>query len=449
MREISSDKIKEFINIAIPAILESLVTVIIATIDTKMISCLGKTAISAVSFTTQPKLFFFSVFFALGTAVSIFVAQAYGKGDKREGNRYFHTILKTAIILSVILGAVLFFLAEPIMRLCNRQPDTLHMSVSFFRIVMVFMIFQAVSTVLSAALRGIGKTKVTLVSNIAMGLTDIIFNYLLIEGHLGFPRLAVVGDAIATVLGTAASCVICTIAICFYSDFIHFNGFFNEKSFTDHQKLKVILNKAGNIVFENLFMRIGFLLSSVIISMLSSDETAVYAVAMILLNYTFAFGDGIQSAVVALSGRAYGAKDSSSFREYFRIAIIFGLLCSAMLGFIYIASSKPYYGSFFTDQAAINDGSITSLYVAVLTWVQIIRIIEIGVMRGMGEVETPRKIATICVMIVSPLFTYLFCITGGQGAWGFWRAALITQGLWLILASIACHKYIKTWQIQI
>ena len=48
----------EFLKIAFPAILESLVSVIIATIDTKMIACLGKPAISAVSFTTQPKLIF-------------------------------------------------------------------------------------------------------------------------------------------------------------------------------------------------------------------------------------------------------------------------------------------------------------------------------------------------------------------------------------------------------
>ena len=77
-KKISINRTIEFLKIAFPAILESLVSVIIATIDTKMIACLGKPAISAVSFTTQPKLIFFSVFFALGTTVSILVAQAYG-----------------------------------------------------------------------------------------------------------------------------------------------------------------------------------------------------------------------------------------------------------------------------------------------------------------------------------------------------------------------------------
>jgi len=159
-------------------------------------------------FYNTAKAYFFSVFFALGTTVSILVAQAYGKRDEREANYYFYTILKIAIIFSVVIGIITAVLAEPVMRICNHQDDTLHLSVSFFRIIMGFMIFQVLSTVLNAALRGIGKTKVTLVSNVAMGITDILFNYLLIEGRLGFPRLEIRGDAVATVLGSIAACVL-------------------------------------------------------------------------------------------------------------------------------------------------------------------------------------------------------------------------------------------------
>ena len=219
-------KKKEFLKIAIPAILEGLVTVLITTIDTRMISGLGAPAISAVSFTTQPKLIFFAVLFAFGAALSFFVARAKGRGDNEEANRYFHTILKITILIALILGVLLWFLAEPIMRLCNRQADSFEMSVSFFRIIMGFMIFQAVSTVINAALRGIGKTKVTLISNIAMGVTDIVFNYLLIEGHLGFPRMEIRGDAIATVMGSVAACTAGVIAILAKSDILHFKGFF-------------------------------------------------------------------------------------------------------------------------------------------------------------------------------------------------------------------------------
>lgn len=55
------------------------------------------------------------------------------------------------------------------------------------------------------------------------------------------------------------------------------------------------------------------MISSIIVSVLSSDETAVYAVAMLLLNNSFAFGDGISNAAVALVGKSFGAGDERSF----------------------------------------------------------------------------------------------------------------------------------------
>ena len=74
----------EIAKIAVPAMLESLVIVAVAVIDTKMIAVLGDKAISAVSLTAQPKIFVLSVFFALGTALSFFIARAYGNNDREE-----------------------------------------------------------------------------------------------------------------------------------------------------------------------------------------------------------------------------------------------------------------------------------------------------------------------------------------------------------------------------
>ena len=200
----TSAKLKNIATIGIPAVIESIIAVIIGTIDTKMISGLGKGAVSAVSFTSQPKLIILSIFFAMGTAVSVFVAQALGRKDRDESNAYFQTILRITVILSLVLGIACGLLAGPIMAICNRQPDTVGMSISFFRIIMFFLVFNTISIVLNAALRGIGKTRLTLISSIAMGVVDIFVNYLLIEGHWGFPKLGVVGDALGTVCGMAA-----------------------------------------------------------------------------------------------------------------------------------------------------------------------------------------------------------------------------------------------------
>ena len=89
---------------------------------------------------------------------------------------------------------------------------------------MGFMGFQAVSIVLNAALRGIGQTKVTFLSSLFMGAGDILGNYLLIEGHWGFPALGVAGDAIGTVMGTVLACAVSLFFLTRHSDFLHLKG---------------------------------------------------------------------------------------------------------------------------------------------------------------------------------------------------------------------------------
>ena len=164
---------------------------------------------------------------------------------------------------------------------------------------------------------------------------------------------------------------------------------------------------------------------------------------MILLNYSFAFGDGTQSAVVALAGRSYGAQDREGFRQYTRIAVGFGIVCSVLLGFVYLGMAEPYYRFFFTDQKAVSEGIRYSVVVALLTVIQISRIIQIGILRGMGEVRIPRYLATICVLLVNPFVSYIMTIPMKLGVWGVWAGSVASQCSWLLLSVILCRRYRK------
>ncbi len=434
----AAGKLKQIAIIGIPAVIESIVSVIIGSIDTKMISGLGKGAVSAVSFTLQPKLIMLSIFFAMGTAVSVFVAQALGRKDREEANAYFQAILRLTVILSLVLGVLGGVLAKPIMAICNRQPDTVDMSVSFFRIIMFGLVFNTVSIVLNAALRGIGKTRLALISSISMGVVDIFVNYLLIDGHWGFPKLGVVGDALGTVSGMAVACVISIVLLTKRSDFLSLKGIFTRKR--NPEVMKNVREKAGNTVIENLFTRIGFLLSSIIISGLSSDKTAVYSVTMILLNYSFAFGDGVQAAVVTLTGQCMGAKLYREVKEYVNLSRIVGVVLSFVLSTVYIIGARSFFNQFFQDEEAILQGISYTYVAAALTLLQIIRIINVAAMRGMGDVKSPRNMATICVLIISPTVAYLTTSALSWGVWGIWAASLASQLCWFIMSCVKEHQ---------
>lgn len=429
----------EILKIGIPAVLESLLAAVVTSIDTQMISPLGKGAVSSVALTAQPKLLFFSIFFALGIAVSIFVSQAYGKKDRAEANAYFHWVLRLTIALSVVIGIALSVFAMPVMRLFSRQTETLAMSVDFFRIVTGYMVFMAISTVINAAMRAIGKTNVTLVAGVLSGAVDILLNYCLIEGHWGFPRLEIKGDAIATVAGTVVSCAVSIVYLARHSDFLSLRGFFTVWR-RDRTMVRNIVGKSSHIVFENLFTRIGFLLSSLIVSCLSADATAVYFTAMLLMNYTFAFGDGMQSTVVALTGRSVGAKQYDLFWRYVRWGRRAALILAAALSAIYLIGARWFYALFFSDAESVATGVEYTVCVAVIVFLQLTRIVNIAALRGLGEVKAPKRIAVFCVLVINPGIAYLLTIVGPYEVWGIWTASLVSQAAWCLMSYIKLNN---------
>lgn len=429
----------EILKIGIPAVLESLLAAVVTSIDTQMISPLGKGAVSSVALTAQPKLLFFSIFFALGIAVSIFVSQAYGKKDRAEANAYFHWVLRLTIALSVVMGIALSVFATPVMRLFSRQTETLAMSVDFFRIVTGYMVFMAISTVINAAMRAIGKTNVTLVAGVLSGAVDILLNYCLIEGHWGFPRLEIKGDAIATVAGTVVSCAVSIVYLARHSDFLSLRGFFTVWR-RDRTMVRNIVGKSSHIVFENLFTRIGFLLSSLIVSCLSADATAVYFTAMLLMNYTFAFGDGMQSTVVAMTGRSVGAKQYDLFWRYVRWGRRAALILAAALSAIYLIGARWFYALFFSDAESVATGVEYTVCVAVIVFLQLTRIVNIAALRGLGEVKAPKRIAAFCVLVINPGIAYLLTIVGPYEVWGIWTASLVSQAAWCLMSYIKLNN---------
>lgn len=201
-----------------------------------------------------------------------------------------------------------------------------------------------------------------------------------------------------------------------------------------------IVGKSSHIVFENLFTRIGFLLSSLIVSCLSADATAVYFTAMLLMNYTFAFGDGMQSTVVALTGRSVGAKQYDLFWRYVRWGRRAALILAAALSAIYLIGARWFYALFFSDAESVATGVEYTVCVAVIVFLQLTRIVNIAALRGLGEVKAPKRIAAFCVLVINPGIAYLLTIVGPYEVWGIWTASLVSQAAWCLMSYIKLNN---------
>lgn len=427
MKKYNKATIRPTLRMAIPAIIESFFVAFAGLVDSFMVSSLGANAVAAVGLTTQPKFLGLSVFIAFNVSISALVARRFGENKRREANTVLFTSLIMIVSLAVLLGALLSLFAPQIMLWCGSTPETHDNAVLYYRIIMSCMIFNCIQMGINSALRGAGNTQITMRTNITSNTVNIIFNYLLINGHFGFPALGIMGAAIATVLGTVVACVMSIISILKPSFFVSIPYIIKEKIRPSLTALKNIVKVGYSVFFEQLLMRIGFMLTALMAAKQGNASMAAHQVGMNIMSLSFAFGDGLQAAAVALIGRSLGEKKPDKAKEFGRTCQMIGGIISVMLAFIYFFGARLLMSLFFkeSDIVAIGVGIMHIIILVVLF--QIRQVIYMGCLRGAGDTLYTAIASTISVTIIRTVVSYLFGYTFGFGISGIWLGVLGDQ----------------------
>ena len=435
-REVSKiDKkiIKDILDIGIPSFFETLFTAIANMIDSKMVSAMGVTAISAVSVTNPPRLFILSVFIALNTVITSLVAKCVGEDDQDTANRYFDSVLKIVIVLSIGMSILSVALARPIMFAFSHQMDTLDASVVYFRIVMGGMLFNTVFMTINAAFRGCGHTRLTFVSNVIACIVNIVFNYLLIEGHFGFPALGIKGAAIATVAGTVAALIFIVITAFRKDIFVNLPYCISKKYKITREGTQEIREMAASTVTDGIIMRISILLIGAVVARIGSFQMAVYSVGMHLMTVNQALGTGLQTSAVALIGRSYGAKDKVLMDQYKKYIIRLGSASAAVLGLIIILGGRWFYAFFSDDPEFISMGATSCLFIGAITLSQTLKFAYAGCLQGIGAMKEVMKASIFSFSLVNLGVLALCVFVLKMGIWGAWTGSLAAQTMQAIM----------------
>lgn len=427
MKKYNRATVRPALRMAVPAIIESFFVAFAGLVDSFMVSSLGANAVAAVGLTTQPKFLGLSVFIAFNVSISALVARRFGENKRKEANEVLITSLIMIVSLAVILGAFMSVFAPQIMNWCGSTPETHDNAVLYYRIIMSCMIFNCIQMGINSALRGAGNTQITMRTNITSNTVNIIFNYLLINGHFGFPALGIMGAAIATVLGTVVACIMSIISILKSDFFVSIPYIIKEKISPSLTALKNIVKVGYSVFFEQILMRIGFMLTALMAAKQGNAAMAAHQVGMNIMSLSFAFGDGLQAAAVALIGRSLGEKKTDKAKEFGRTCQMIGGIISVALAVIYFFGAKLLMGLFFRESDIVAIGvSIMHIIIFVVLF-QIRQVIYMGCLRGAGDTLYTAVASTISVTIIRTGASYLFGYMLGLGITGIWFGVLFDQ----------------------
>lgn len=145
--------------------------------------------------------------FAMGltTGFAIPVAAAFGAGDKAKVRKYFGNAMFLTMLMSILITVLSVSLSRPLLRLIDTPAEIFEDANTYAVIIFSGTVFAMFYNVLSAMIRAVGDSRSPLIFLIASSIVNIVLDLVFV---LLF-HLAIVGVAVATVIGNAVSMVLC------------------------------------------------------------------------------------------------------------------------------------------------------------------------------------------------------------------------------------------------
>ena len=204
--------------IVVPVVIQNGVSQFVNVLDNLMVGRLGTEQMSGVAIANQLIFVFNLTIFGGLSGASIFGAQFAGKRDT-DGMRH---VLRFKLFICAAVSAaalvVLGFFHRPLLNLFLHESgaegdllSTLEYGSKYVLIMLLGLVPNAISMCYAFSLRETGETFVPMVGSGSAVLVNLLFNWLLIFGKLGFPALGVLGAAVATVISRFVELLIIVI----------------------------------------------------------------------------------------------------------------------------------------------------------------------------------------------------------------------------------------------
>lgn len=204
--------------IAVPMMIQMGITNFASLLDNIMVGQVGTEQMTGVAIANQLIFVYNLVVFGAVSGPGIYTAQFFGQGNE-EGVRYTVRFKLLCCSIITIIGLIIMGgFGESLIRLYLHQEgsvgsveNTLRYGVDYLRILLVSFVPFALIQVYAGTLKETGQTLLPMKAGLISVFVNLICNYILIYGKLGFPMLGARGAAIGTVIARIVEMLIIVI----------------------------------------------------------------------------------------------------------------------------------------------------------------------------------------------------------------------------------------------
>ena len=335
--------------IAIPIILQNVITSSVAMVDNLMVGKLSTAEISAVTIVNNNLLFIFNLcLFGGNSSAEIFITQFFGSDD-HDGIRYAFRC-KTIISLVICgIGIAIFLLfRDPLIGLylqgdgdAQVAADTLKCSREYMFIMLVGLLPFALTNAYAGTMRSCSQPMVPMLAGFAAMFVNIVLNYVLIFGNFGAPPMGVAGAAIATVISRYVEFAIVVIWSHMNSGKLPFVKGLYRSLYIPASLLKAIAKKGLPLIINETMWSLGTAFLNQCYSVCGLDVVPALSISSTIQNFAGISFRSMGATISIIIGQKLGSGCSEweardVYRKLTALSVVFctcfGIAMAALSG---------------------------------------------------------------------------------------------------------------------
>ena len=384
----NKDFYKTALCLALPIALQNLLVSCGSLIDTSMVMALGNVATSAVGLAGRFAFLLNVVGFGFCSGSATLISQFWGAGEHKNIKRTFGLALSSSLVVAFLFGLLFYSFPSALMKIFTDESEVIAVGAVYLKYYAFATVFVMFSQVGCAALRAVERVSVPLISSLASVCVNIFFNYCLIGGHFGFPRLEMKGAAIATAIGAFVQALVVFFFIFFGQSPIRgkIKDYFGQSKTFVYKFVKV----GAPVLFNETVWAVGTNVYLAVIARQGVENHSAYTVYDTFQQLFFVFFVGMCNAAAIMTGKRIGEGDREGGYDCAKRFLFLTPVVAVFIGILMVLLRMPILNLLPVETEATRQIAAT-LLIGYACWlpVKMIPYTAIcGVFRAGGDTKT-------------------------------------------------------------
>lgn len=309
--------LRQLLWLAVPLILQNLISVGVGVADNIMVGSLGELAVAGVSLANQVQNILSMLTVGISASLVLLAAQYWGKRDVKSVKDVVAIGLKVCLIIGVTINIAVLVSPRGVLRIFSDNEEAIAEGVKYLRIMAFSYIFFCVTNTLMAAMRCVEVVRIALVVSLTTLIVDVGLNYVLIFGKLGFPAMGIRGAAVATLIARILETCVMVVYVRFVDKRLRIR--FRELLGVNKLLLADFFRYGFPVMLGDVLWGMFGSAQTAVVGRLGSNTLAAQSVTLIMFQFVTVVVWGFSGAAAIIIGKTVGSGDYELVKRYARM----------------------------------------------------------------------------------------------------------------------------------